>query len=1095
MAASVGKFRFKRIQTWIGPFFAAALSAVTAPVAAQEPHVSPLGFAVPPGFEVSLYADDSLATDIHCLTIDAEGRVVVAGKGYVKVLHDADGDGKADKATVYSDVPKSGAHGMVFDGDDLVCVGDAGVHRLVRGKLAGPPWIVTKMAGDHVANGLVRGPDGWYYLACGNDALDAVAAAAGSPVRRPHMGAVVRFSPDGKTTEVVADGFRNPYDLAFNGRGDLFTVDADGERIHHLPYYTPTRLFDVAQGAHHGWVMPGWVRSWARPAHWPDNVDRLVEIGRGSPTGVVVYRHRAFPAEYRDGVFSLCWTFGRVYFFPMSPKGSTSAARMEVFMKSTGDSGFAPTDMAVGPDGDLFIAIGGRGTRGGVFRVRYVGDEPAAKLSTDPLRAVLQADEPLSSWSRARWIPAARRLGSEAIAAAVVNRELPAAERMRAIEILTEVFGGLAVKTATQLSEATDPADVVARAAWALSRGAPSAEGDRLLARWTASGDPRIARAVWEALAASSAAWPADVRWSQGFGHADRCVRAAAIRAAQGRGKESYLAREPVAQPTRREVLADFWIRNAAQKPTESFVKECLECCASPDGQIRLEGVRLLQLALGDVHTADGPDRLAVGYAAAAPDRLPANLKRQILSASKRLTSPSRGHAEFDRELARLVGMIGEPALEFLPHLAAQWTDRSAAEDDIHYLLVLARIGGPRPAEVTRRTADAVNGILPKLAARGAQPSDQAPAILEAVCDRLIQLDPALPAAMVSAKSFAVKGQELFGNRLPIEQKQQAARILTARLRDLNKDEAAAAWSPELVRLVAALPPGEVLPLLRPLSADPSLADPIALVLAGQRHPDDRPRFVAALGSTQPRVVAAAADALASLPEPKVDVKELAAAVRALRRLSELKDEAPHKSVAALLAHWTGRPAVPAGAKEPAAVAAGWFEWFTKTYPKDAPALLGMTGADAPKWLRRLGTIDWSAGDVQRGLAYFQAKACVRCHGEARRLGPDLAGIAQRFSRDDLFLHIVDPNKDISPAFVPTAIVTTSGKTYTGMLIYKSQELTLLQTSPDTTVRIPGAEVESVRPSRVSFMPTGLLDDAADRDLADLYAYLKSLRK
>ncbi len=53
-----------------------------------------LGFEVPPGFEVSLYADDSLATDIHSLTIDARGRIVVASKGYVKILHDTDGDGR-----------------------------------------------------------------------------------------------------------------------------------------------------------------------------------------------------------------------------------------------------------------------------------------------------------------------------------------------------------------------------------------------------------------------------------------------------------------------------------------------------------------------------------------------------------------------------------------------------------------------------------------------------------------------------------------------------------------------------------------------------------------------------------------------------------------------------------------------------------------------------------------------------------------------------------------------------------------------------------------------------------------------------------------
>src|SRR5690349_10927560 len=90
----------------LAPLLAAVLLAP--PAAAQEPARANLGFEVPPGFKVSLYADDALATDIHSLTIDAKGRVVVAGKGYVKILQDIDGDGKADRATLFSDRPRSG---------------------------------------------------------------------------------------------------------------------------------------------------------------------------------------------------------------------------------------------------------------------------------------------------------------------------------------------------------------------------------------------------------------------------------------------------------------------------------------------------------------------------------------------------------------------------------------------------------------------------------------------------------------------------------------------------------------------------------------------------------------------------------------------------------------------------------------------------------------------------------------------------------------------------------------------------------------------------------------------------------------------------
>src|SRR4029078_3324250 len=96
--------------------------------------------------------------------------------------------------------------------------------------------------------------DGWIYVACGNDAGVSAAHATlpTSPVKKPEAGAILRFSPDGKNSEIVAHGFRNIYDLDFNSFGQLFTVDSDGERDHHLPWYAPTRLFDVAQGIEHG---------------------------------------------------------------------------------------------------------------------------------------------------------------------------------------------------------------------------------------------------------------------------------------------------------------------------------------------------------------------------------------------------------------------------------------------------------------------------------------------------------------------------------------------------------------------------------------------------------------------------------------------------------------------------------------------------------------------------------------------------------------------------------------------------------------------------------------------------------------------------
>src|SRR5205823_5107610 len=129
--------------------------------------------------------------------------------------------------------------------------------------------------------------------------------------------------------------------------------------------------------------------------------------------------------------------------------------------------------------------------------------------------------------------------------------------------------------------------------------------------------------------------------------------------------------------------------------------------------------------------------------------------------------------------------------------------------DDIHYLLVMARLPGKRSEDVTERTATALAGIHVKLAQRGAKPADQVPGILEALVDRLLKWDPALSKALVEAPTFGLPGHAIFASRLPLADKQTATRKLLAGIAKLDEDEALAAWNPELVRLVGTLPEAE----------------------------------------------------------------------------------------------------------------------------------------------------------------------------------------------------------------------------------------------------------------------------------------------
>src|SRR4051794_38482968 len=263
------------------------------------------GLRLPPGFEVTEFADNALVPDAVGLTFDPQGRVVVAGRGYVRILVDDDGDGRADRALDVTPAPTGAAHGLLWEGDSLYCTVDGGLRRYrvgPDGKASGPSELLYKLktGGEHDAHALCRGPDGWLYWLCGNAAGIGAkeAAAPTSPVRSPVAGGVVRLSPDFQQVEVVADGFRNPFGFDFNGDGELFTFDSDNERCVALPWYEPTRLYHVVPGGHYGWQSPQRCETWRMPPYFADVVAPIATLGRGSPTGVACYRHRQFPEKY-----------------------------------------------------------------------------------------------------------------------------------------------------------------------------------------------------------------------------------------------------------------------------------------------------------------------------------------------------------------------------------------------------------------------------------------------------------------------------------------------------------------------------------------------------------------------------------------------------------------------------------------------------------------------------------------------------------------------------------------------------------------------------------------------------------------------------
>jgi putative heme-binding domain-containing protein len=297
-----------------------------------------------------------------------------------------------------------------------------------------------------------------------------------------------------------------------------------------------------------------------------------------------------------------------------------------------------------------------------------------------------------------------------------------------------------------------------------------------------------------------------------------------------------------------------------------------------------------------------------------------------------------------------------------------------------------------------------------------------------------------------------------------------------------------------MVTLVARLPTDEALPALREAWDDFALRDAILLHLAKSPDLADRERFFESLASIQPNIVETAAETLQKLKiEPTDD--EWLALMQGLRQACSAPPAKSARQVLIALAEaWSGEQfEIKEKNDNLLASYQPCFDWFAQEHPALSRKLNELSG-DIASWKDRLAAVDWTTGDITRGKAAFEKRSCSKCHAGTSPLGPDLAGAAGRFSRDDLFAAILDPSKEVAPLYQATQIVTGSGKIYHGLVVYESPDGTLLTTGPDTTIRISGDEILSMRKSRLSIMPTGLLANATDAELADLYAYLHTLR-
>lgn len=138
--------------------------------------------------------------------------------------------------------------------------------------------------------------------------------------------------------------------------------------------------------------------------------------------------------------------------------------------------------------------------------------------------------------------------------------------------------------------------------------------------------------------------------------------------------------------------------------------------------------------------------------------------------------------------------------------------------------------------------------------------------------------------------------------------------------------------------------------------------------------------------------------------------------------------------------------------------------------------------------------------DFDHGRAMFAAANCFACHrfaGEGGSFGPDLSGLAGRFSTRDLLESVVEPSKVISDQYQAVVIRKTDGTVVTGRIINLSGDgmtvnTDMLNPGRGGSVSVRRSEIEDMQPSATSMMPAGLLDTMNENEVLDLLAFLLS---
>jgi putative membrane-bound dehydrogenase-like protein len=359
------------------PLFAAFLVPVPAALAQIEygfdntkssgqPYLAPeeslRRLKVPDGWEVKLFAAEPDIINPVAFTVDERGRLWVVEcfeypnrtppgkqpKDRVKILEDTDGDGKADKVTVWAegkDLPR-------FDLATGIEVGYGGAF------LGAAPYLFflrdTKGTGrcddcrvllrgfgsqdtHETLNTFQWGPDGLLY---GLHGIFTQSQVAGVQMNA----AVWRYDYPAEKFDIFAEGTSNPWGLDFDAHGQAFLACCV---IPHLFHMVPGGTYKRQAGNSQNPYAYGLLDEICDHTHHRES--------GWAHAGALVLQGDDIPAEYRNHILMGSIHGCSIKQDVLERRGSTFVAHHHPDFLVSGDRNFRPINMRWGPDGSFYV--------------------------------------------------------------------------------------------------------------------------------------------------------------------------------------------------------------------------------------------------------------------------------------------------------------------------------------------------------------------------------------------------------------------------------------------------------------------------------------------------------------------------------------------------------------------------------------------------------------------------------------------------------------------------------------------------------------------------------------------------------------------